>query len=202
MELVAVGAGPGRAERLAAARAGQRAADRAQLLLGRPARRAVPARVGDRPGDGRLAARAVPGRHRDLPRLGRPFRLGHRQHADLGRRRGRGARAICAEIRARTAQPDPDDPADADPDLDRALSLDTTLDGAGVLRGDLTPECAAMVQAVLDALSIPAGAGDLRTHPQRYHDALQEAMKWLGFCVMIESWTTCKKTRRKPSSGR
>jgi hypothetical protein len=86
---------------------------------------------------------------------------------------------ICAEIRARTAQPDPDDPADADPDLDRALSLDTTLDGAGVLRGDLTPQCAAMVQAVLDALSIPTGAGDLRTHPQRYHDALQEAMKRL-----------------------
>ena len=84
---------PGRAERLAAARAGERAADRAQLLLGRPARRAVPARVGDRPGDGRLAARAVPGRHRNLPRLGRPVRLGHRQHADLGRRRGRGARA-------------------------------------------------------------------------------------------------------------
>ena len=83
---------------------------------------------------------------------------------------------ICAEIRSRTVPPDPDG---NDPDLDRALFLDTTLDGAGVLRGDVTPECAAMVQAVLDALSAPAGAGDLRTRPQRYHDALAEAMKRL-----------------------
>ena len=83
---------------------------------------------------------------------------------------------ICAEIRSRTVPPDPDG---NDPALDRALFLDTTLDGAGVLRGDLTPECAAMVQAVLDALSAPAGAGDLRTKPQRYHDALAEAMKRL-----------------------
>jgi len=83
---------------------------------------------------------------------------------------------ICAEIRSRTAPPDPDN---NDPDLDRALFLDTTLDGAGVLRGDLTPECAAMVRAVLDALSAPAGGGDLRTRAQRYHDALAEAMKRL-----------------------
>jgi hypothetical protein len=83
---------------------------------------------------------------------------------------------ICAEILSRTVPPDPDG---RDPGLDRALFLDTTLDGAGVLRGDLTPECAAMVQAVLDALSAPAGGGDLRTRPQRYHDALAEAMKRL-----------------------
>ena len=36
-----------------------------------------------------------------------------------------------------------------------------------------------MVQAVLDALSAPQGGGDLRTRPQRYHDALAEAMKRL-----------------------
>jgi hypothetical protein len=89
----------------------------------------------------------------------------------------RGLAAICAEIRARTAEADPDD--DNDTHLDRALSLDTTFDGAGVVHGDLTPECAAMVQAVLDALSAPAGGGDLRTRPQRYHDALAEAMKRL-----------------------
>src|SRR5580658_6543380 len=83
---------------------------------------------------------------------------------------------ICAEIRSRTVPPDPDGD---DPALDRALFLDTTLDGAGVLRGDLTPECAAMVQAVLDALSAPAGNGDLRTRPQRHHDALAEAMRRL-----------------------
>jgi len=83
---------------------------------------------------------------------------------------------ICAEIRSRTVPPDPDD---NDPALDRALFLDTTLDGAGVIRGELTPECAAMVQAVLDALSAPEGGGDLRTRAQRYHDALAEATKRL-----------------------
>src|SRR5580693_3591167 len=88
----------------------------------------------------------------------------------------RSLAAICAEIRARTADPDPDPGPDH---LDRGVSLDTTLDGAGVVRGDLTPECAAMVQAVLDALSAPSGGGDLRTRPQRYHDALGEAMRRL-----------------------
>jgi hypothetical protein len=94
-------------------------------------------------------------------------------------RAGAGLRSlaeICAEIRSRTAGPDPDG---RDPDLDRALSLDTTLDGAGLIRGDLTPECTALVQAVLDALAAPGGGGDLRTRPQRYHDALAEAMRRL-----------------------
>jgi Domain of unknown function (DUF222) len=84
---------------------------------------------------------------------------------------------ICAEIRYRTAPPDPQD--ENDKHMDRGLSLDTTIDGAGLIRGDLTPQCAAMVQAVLDALSAPQGSRDLRTHPQRYHDALAEAMKRL-----------------------
>ena len=95
-------------------------------------------------------------------------------------RAGAGLRslaAICAEIRACTAQPDPN--GDDDPRLDRGVSLDTTFEGAGVIRGDLTPDCTAMVQAVLDALSGPAGGGDLRTRPQRYHDALAEAMRRL-----------------------
>jgi len=38
---------------------------------------------------------------------------------------------------------------------------------------------AAVVGAVLDALGAPAGAEDSRTHAQRYHDALQEAMRRL-----------------------
>ena len=84
---------------------------------------------------------------------------------------------ICAEIRYRTAPPDPQD--ENDKHLDRGVSLDTTMDGAGLIRGDLTPECAAMVAAVLDALSAPQGGGDLRTHPQRYHDALEQAMRRL-----------------------
>src|SRR3954447_20686978 len=62
---------------------------------------------------------------------------------------------------------------------DRAVKLATTLGGAGVIHGDLTPECAEFVQTVLDALAAPAGAGDDRSHEQRYHDALQEAMRRL-----------------------
>jgi hypothetical protein len=89
----------------------------------------------------------------------------------------RALAAICAEIRYRTAPPDPQD--EDDRHLDRGVSFETTFEGAGVLRGDLSPECAAMVQAVLDALSAPQGGGDLRTRPQRYHDALEEAMRRL-----------------------
>ena len=46
---------------------------------------------------------------------------------------------------------------------DRGVRLETTFQGAGVLTGDLTPECAAVVATVLDALSAPAGADDDRT---------------------------------------
>jgi len=84
--------------------------------------------------------------------------------------------AMCAEIMARTAQPDPDG---TDPGLDRGLSLHTTFEGAGVIHGDLTPECAAVVRSVLDALAAPQGAEDGRTRAQRYHDAMQEAMNRL-----------------------
>ncbi len=86
--------------------------------------------------------------------------------------------ALFAQIYERSR---PDLP-DEDPDRaleDRAVRLVTTVDGAGVLHGDLTPECAAVVRAVLDALSAPAGAQDSRTHEQRYHDGLQEAMRRL-----------------------
>src|SRR5581483_6374074 len=62
---------------------------------------------------------------------------------------------------------------------DRAVKVSTTLGGAGVIRGNLTPECAEFVTTVLDALSGPAGADDDRPHEQRYHDALQEAMRRL-----------------------
>jgi hypothetical protein len=62
---------------------------------------------------------------------------------------------------------------------DRSVRLETTIGGAGVLSGDLTPECAAFVTTVLDALSAPAGAEDTRSHQERYHDALEEAMRRL-----------------------
>ena len=65
------------------------------------------------------------------------------------------------------------------------MRLVTTLGGAGVLHGDLTPECAAAVQAVLDALSAPADAADTRTREQRCHDALLEAMRRLAAAGML-----------------
>ena len=84
---------------------------------------------------------------------------------------------LAAEIYVRSRPPDPDGSDDGFDD--RSVRLETTFEGAGVLGGDLTPECAAVVTAVLDALSAPAGAGDLRTYGQRYHDALQDAMQRL-----------------------
>ena len=60
---------------------------------------------------------------------------------------------------------------------DRSVQVETTFEGAGVITGNLAPECAAVVGAVLDALSAPAGAEDDRSHAQRYHYALQEAIR-------------------------
>ena len=78
--------------------------------------------------------------------------------------------------RSRSELPD-EDPGRAF--ADRGVRLVTTFQGAGVLNGDLTPDCAAVVGAVLDALSAPAGAEDTRSHAQRYHDGLHEAMRRL-----------------------
>ena len=85
---------------------------------------------------------------------------------------------LAGEIYARSLPDEPDKDQDQGFE-DRSLRLETTFQGAGVLAGDLTPECAAVVRAVLDALSAPAGAEDTRTHAQRTHDALQEAMQRL-----------------------
>jgi len=82
---------------------------------------------------------------------------------------------LAAEIYARSL-PDPED--DPGPVFeDRQVRVETTFAGAGVISGDLTPECAAVVTAVLDSLSAPMGAEDTRTREQRYHDALGEAMR-------------------------
>jgi hypothetical protein len=85
---------------------------------------------------------------------------------------------LAAEMyeRSRTDLPDEDSGRAFE---DRAVRLVTTFQGAGVMTGDLTPECAAVVGAVLEALSAPAGAEDDRTQEQRYHDALEEAMRRL-----------------------
>jgi hypothetical protein len=78
--------------------------------------------------------------------------------------------------RARSELPDEDAARGFE---DRGLRLETTFAGAGVINGDLTPECAAVLGKVLDALSAPGGDEDDRSQAQRYHDALQEAMQRL-----------------------
>jgi Domain of unknown function (DUF222) len=68
---------------------------------------------------------------------------------------------------------------------DRSVRLETTFGGAGVLTGNLTPECAAAVRAVLDALSAPGGAEDTRTREQRYHDGLADAARRLAAAGLL-----------------
>ena len=68
---------------------------------------------------------------------------------------------------------------------DRYVQAGATFRGAGVIRGDLTPECAAAVQAVLDALGKKAGAVDTRTEGQRFHDALQQGCQLLIRAKMV-----------------
>jgi hypothetical protein len=113
-----------------------------------------------------------------LPQAGRPAadeiliaaaRAGARQEDLAG---------LAAEIYARSL-PDSDD--DPEPSFeDRQVRVETTFAGAGIIHGDLTPECAAVVTAVLESLSAPMGAEDTRTREQRYHDALAEAMRRLA----------------------
>jgi Domain of unknown function (DUF222) len=78
--------------------------------------------------------------------------------------------------RWRSAQPDPEDDFDF---RDRSVRLGLTFGGAGVIRGDLAPECAAALTAVLDALGKRRGAADDRSESQRFHDALAEACRLL-----------------------
>ena len=89
--------------------------------------------------------------------------------------RQRDLAELAAEIYARSL-PAPDDDGPEQSFEDRKLKVETTFDGAGLITGDLTPECAA-VATVLESLSAPCGAEDTRTRDQRYHDALEEAMR-------------------------
>ncbi len=109
----------------------------------------------------------------------------HRAEADLilveAARAGLDLRELvrlAAEILARTLGPDQDDGQDFDA---YTLRLETTLDGAGVLSGELSPECTAALQAVLDSLSGKAGPEDTRGRDTRMHDALEQAcLRLLG----------------------
>jgi hypothetical protein len=83
----------------------------------------------------------------------------------------------------RAAHPDEDPPGKGFED--RFVQLDSTMDGAGRLVGDLTPECAAAVTAVLEALGKKRGPEDDRTAGQRFHDALQEGCELLIRAKMV-----------------
>ena len=84
---------------------------------------------------------------------------------------------LAAEIYARSL---PEDDNQQEPAFeDRKVRVETTFAGAGVITGDLTPACAAVVTAVLESLSAPRGAEDTRTREQRFHDGLEDAMRRL-----------------------
>jgi hypothetical protein len=83
----------------------------------------------------------------------------------------------------RSQQPDPDDPEDRFDD--RYLKLGATIDNAGRVTGNLTPECTTALQAVLDSLGKRRGPQDDRSEPQRFHDALQEACELLIGAQMV-----------------
>jgi hypothetical protein len=74
----------------------------------------------------------------------------------------------------RRRQPDPE--REKFDHKDRYLATATTFGGAGVVRGDLSPECAAVLEAVLEGFGKRRGAEDDRSPGQRQHDALQEAL--------------------------
>ena len=89
--------------------------------------------------------------------------------------------AAVAEQKWRSSRPDADD----DGFDDRYVQVGTTFGGAGVIRGNLTPECAAAVQAVLEALGKKAGPEDIRTEGQRFHDALLQGCELLIGAKMV-----------------
>jgi hypothetical protein len=83
---------------------------------------------------------------------------------------------MAEEIARQCARPDTDGD---DGFAGRSLRLDTTFQGAGKLDANLSPPCAAALQAVLDALGKRRGPEDERTKGQRLHDALEDACRRL-----------------------
>lgn len=85
---------------------------------------------------------------------------------------------LAQEIFERSANA-PDDDGDGR-FRDRGVRLERTFGGAGKLTGDLSPECAGLVQKIFDALGkrIPGGE-DLRGEEERNHDALMDACRRL-----------------------
>jgi len=107
---------------------------------------------------------------------------------------------LAAEMYERSRQDTPDtdpgDDGDGDPGLgfdDRVVTVSTTLGGAGVIRGALTPECAEFVQTVLDSLSGPVSKDDARTADQRYHDALQTSDAFSCQVAVADLLSGCRR---------
>jgi hypothetical protein len=93
-------------------------------------------------------------------------------------------------------------PGDDDGFAGRRVWLDLHFRGAGKLNGDLTPECAAALTAMLDALGKRAGPEDDRTPSQRRHDALEEACRcWLPFCIGLGLWMGQRSDKRGSAAG-
>jgi hypothetical protein len=121
--------------------------------------------------------------------------------ADLG--------GLAEEIykRCTTASPDPRDDGFAD----RELRLTSHFRGAAKLDGNLTPECAAAFQAVLDALATRTGPEDHRGQLQLNHDALEEMCRRLiaagglpdraGQPTLIQLHMTLEQLLGMPASG-
>ena len=79
--------------------------------------------------------------------------------AARGARAARDLAGLAAEIYARSRPRDDPGKEQEQAFEDRSVKLETTFGGAWVLTGELSPECAAVVGTVLDALSAPAGGG-------------------------------------------
>ena len=117
--------------------------------------------------------------------------------------------AAAAIERHRRRQPGQDE--DESRFRDRYLRVGVTFGGAAVIRGDLTPECAAAVRAVLESLGKKRGPEDDRTEPQRFHDALQEGCELLlrarltpdraGADTQVVAHIPLSQLRRMPGAG-
>jgi uncharacterized protein DUF222/HNH endonuclease len=119
-----------------------------------------------------------------------------------------GLSGLAEQIFKETAGPDVDGD---DGFTSRGVSLALHFRGAGKLSGELTPECAAAVSAVLESLGKKTGPEDDRTAAQRHHDAVEEACRRLvasgglpdvaGQPTMIQLHMTLDQLRSMPGAA-
>ena len=97
--------------------------------------------------------------------------------------------AACAIEQWRQQQPDPDNPDDGFDD--RYVQVGTTFGGAGVIRGNLTPECAAAVRAVVEAL----GKKPARKTTGPRASGSTTRCSWPASCCCAPSWSRTGRRR-------